>query len=206
MKMTKGTDAIYMRAWLSELAPEERFAASEVGTAMADRFPNVSYRGTLKSRWQLLLHRGLVMSKQSDGRKWEYWLTEDGEEFWKWMMNTEEGRAWGKADRKVKKKREGGEEGDYSKPYFQGGLVNTNLPTEPIVMDNVPANKHGLLLAYVPAGVEIIWVEEIEQEDGSVKKKPHKIKRKSDEPELSPEEKRIKELKAELAALGVEDI
>lgn len=187
-----------MRAWLAELAPEERFTAKEVGDAMAERFPNVAF-GTLKSRWQTLLRRGITASEQSLGSSWEYWLTEDGEEFWKWMMNTEEGRAWGKGDRKVKRKERGEEE--ERKPYFQGGLVDTHLPTEPIVMDHVSANQHGLLMAYVPASVEIIWVEEIEDEEGNRKKKPHKIKRKSGEPTLSPKDARIKELKAELAEL-----
>lgn len=189
-----------MRAWLAELAPEQVFSAREVGDAMSERYPNVAF-GTLKNRWHMLLRRGMVTSAQSRGQSWDYWLTKDGEEFWKWMMNTEEGRAWGKGNRKVKRG-----EGEERKPYFQGGLVDTNLPTEPIVMDHVSADRHGLLMAYVPEGVEIIWVEVIEDSEGNRKKVPHKIKRKSEEPILSPEEARIKELKAELAALGVEDI
>lgn len=197
MKMSSGQRAHYMRSWLAELAPEEKVPASVVANAMAERFPHVSY-GTLKRYWQELKGKGMVASRKGTDRGWLYWLTEDGEEFWKWMMNTEEGRAWGKADgsghqQSTKRKEE--------KPYFQGGLINTHLPTEPIVMDNVSANQHGLLLAYVPAGVDIVWVEEIEQEDGSVKKKPHKIKRKSEEKVLTEAE----QLKARLRELG-EDI
>ena len=124
-------------------------------------------------------------------------MTELGREFNSWLF-TPERSSWGKPGVKANRKNE-------EKPYFEGGVVNTHLPTEPIVMDNVSANQHGLLVAYVPAGVDIVWVEEIEQEDGSVKKKPHKIKRKSEEKVLSPEEAQILELKARLRELG-EDI
>lgn len=181
-----------MRAWLSQLAPEEKFSAREVGNAVAERYPEVSFKGTLKTRWQLLLHRGMVESEQTEGRHWEYWLTPAGEEFWRWMMNTEEGVAWGKNGRSSKKAT-----GGVSKASSRESLDGAPTYMDPIVLDEADANEFGLVWALVPADADIVWVEVLE--DGS--KKARKIPRKSDQAEMTEAER----LKARLRELG-EDV
>lgn len=194
MKVMRGKDAQYMRSWLSQLAPEERFSAREVGNAVAEKHPEVSFRGTLKPRWQQLLAKGMVESEQQPGgRHWDYWLTPEGEEFWRWMMNTDEGRSWGKNGKSSKKATGGVPKASSS----EGPLDGAPTYTSPIVLDEIDANEFGLVWALVPADVDIAWIEIL----GDGKKKAHKIPRKSEQaPVLTREER----MAAKLREMGMD--
>lgn len=114
-------------------------------------------------------------------------MTELGKEFNAWLF-TPENSSWGKPGAKSAKR-------------SQASASVATAPTEdeittPLVLDDEEADEFGLIWARVPADVDIVWVEILEEG-----KKAHKIPRKSDQPELSEVDK----LKARLRELG-EDI
>lgn len=170
-----------------DIIPLKDGQATAWGKHEAGHYSKAMLDKTRKSMYQ---YYGLLYKYQK-GTKHELQITPLGSEFLSWILSNME---WGSGARKPVKAKASPRED------------NPQVATGPVVYDTgLPKGMRlegydELLVAHVPAGVDIVWVEILE--DG--KKKAHKIPLSSS---LTPPEEmsEVEKLKARLRELG-EDI
>lgn len=181
----KGIQAVVIRDIFFSLHPTDTVTIREAQGTSWERVVRGELSKSSLRNIRASLHDtyGLV-ERSGSQRAGKLQLTGLGKEFLKWLMN--EGKHWGNPGVKDSKE-----------------VIKTH--EKPLVYDQgVPSLKDlspDLIIAAVPAGVDIYWGEVTPEG----KKKPHKIARASElevkKKEESVEEKRAR-LKAELKALG----